>query len=245
MESKRTRLKRATTKQKYPFFHDIADATTDPEWQEVFREMALGRFPVAGLGVNGQHLAYKPTARKKVEFEVLIPSDPAEAATVLMDVLYQRLGINRHDVGTSLLDYLCTAAKPRAVEWNKLKTVEQLLTVPDFVQRYRDEHQLTADQARQLQLTVEQAIEEKHLRKDDVVFENNHLLAIKTLHECDGQFRIDYTPRTTAPASRVTTLARGLRSLTHSSTPLYSRLQEVFRYYYGQFAAGAMATRAT
>lgn len=237
MESKRTRLKRQTTKQKYPFFHDIADATTDPEWQDVFREMAVGKFPIAGMSVSGQHLTYKPPSRKKVEFEVLIPSDPTEAVNVLMDVLYQRLGVNRHDVGTSLLDYICSNTKSTPIEWNKLKTVEQMLAVPDFVHRYQEEHQLTPDQARQLQLTVERAVEEKHLRKDDVIFENNHLIAIKTLHHRDGQFHIDYTPRSITHTTTRTTTAtprRNLRSLAmYSSTPMYTRLQEIFHYYYG------------
>lgn len=231
MEAKRTKLKRKTVKQKYPFFHDMAEAVDDPEWQETFKNMAVGKFPIAGLYMVDNCLVYKTTGRKKPEFEFQIPNDPKTGAESLMKLLYQRLGINRHDIGSNLLEYISQFTKVENYEWNRLKSTQQLLFVPNYIKRYKEANGLTNEQARQLQLVVEQAIIDKKLRKNDVVFENNRLLEVKPLKCENGYYYIERPERTTITNRTGTTRKPALSSRSHNS-PIH-KLLEIFQYYYG------------
>lgn len=241
MEAKRTKLKRKTVKHKYPFFHDMAEAIDDPEWQETFKNMAVGKFPVAGLYMVENCLVYKTTGRKKPEFEFQIPNDPKAGAEALMKLLYQRLGINRHDIGSGLLEYISQYCKAENYEWNKLKATQQLLFVPKFVKQYKEEHGLSTEQARQLQLVVEQAIIDKRIRKNDVVFENNCLLEIKTLKRENDYFYIERNDKPTT--TRTLTTRRTTHSIRSRRSPI-NKLLEIFYYYYGLLSDGAEHSNA-
>ena len=80
-----------------------------------------------------------------------------------------------------------------------------------------------------MQVAVEQAIMDKRVKKNDVVFVNNRIVDIKSLKCAGGEYYIERSDKTVSHAKSSTTR----RATTQSRHSPISKLLDIFVYYLG------------
>lgn len=189
--------KRASRKtQHYPIFEECSHLAATKEAADLLYSMSRDSFP-SGYSYDGEHLTYK---RRKTESSISISNDPHTALHYICTFMSRNSGHMSEEATLIVGD--TGKGRPRLADmkWSDVRRKDlRKVLLWDYIRRTRDQLELNASEARELEGTINTAYILGHINSSNVDFSGGHIRSIGGLYFDDQTRRIYFDYANTAP----------------------------------------------